>query len=1751
MNPFYSKFSRLVCGIILSILSLNVYGQNQVAKVTPDGTWYYEYLPADYNNNTDDYPIMFFFHGLGERGNNESDLTKVAKNGPPLHVKNGTDFPFILISPQLKTNLGNWPPNYMDEVVEHIFASDLRIDLNRVYITGLSLGGGGAWFYAQRFPEKITAVAPVCGSRNNTSEACNIAAENIPVWAFHGDADGTVSVNKTINMIDAINACTPAIDPTARITIYEGVGHNSWSRAYRTDNSLHDPNIYQWFMSHSKSSLSVSAGNDRTINLPTNTVNLTATINAAAAISTRLWTKVSGPSGASLSNTTTNTLTVSNLVAGIYTFRFTATDANGASAADDVKVTVVNSNSSPTANAGNDLQIQLPTNSATINGSGSDSDGTISSYSWIKTSGGTATLSNATTANLNVTGLVQGNYTFELTVTDDDGATASDEMNLQVLAAANASPTANAGPDKNIQLPANTVNLNGTGSDTDGTIATYLWEKFSGGSVTLSNTSTATATATNLTAGIYEFKLTVTDDDGASASDRVKVTVSAANQVPTITISNNPINITLPTSSTTLSATANDPDGSIASRLWEQQSGPSSSSIANPNNLTTIVSGLSSVGEYVFSLTVTDDQGASNSETVSVIVAAEEVNTPPTVSAGEDKFITLPTNSISLTGTASDADGTITEVRWSKVAGPAVNLAGVTTYQLDLTGMVEGSYRFRFRATDDDGDQNTDIVEVIVAPEEVNAVPTVSAGADVELTLPENTADITATASDSDGTIASYLWSQVSGPGGITIAGADSPTLMLSDLVEGVFEFSIAVTDDDGAQSTDQVLITVYAQNVPPTVNAGNDITITLPLDSAEVSGSASDSDGEIASYLWEQLSGPSTATIVFPDSSLLKVTDLVSGNYTFKLSATDDDGDVSSDNLKITVNEPDNESPVVSAGTDKTIQLPVNSLNLQATESDSDGTIASRQWQQISGPTAATLTNANTRTVTVSDLVEGSYTFEFMATDDDGAQGVDDVMVVVQAEAQNQPPVVTVGETQSLTLPTNSTVLEGSASDADGTIASYSWVKFSGPDATLTNENTSNLTLTNLVAGSYVFRLTATDDDGASANANVQVFVLPETVNQSPVANAGDNKLILLPQNITTIVGGGTDNDGTIVSYSWEQISGPNLTLQNTDNSTLTVSDLVEGVCDFKLTVTDDDGAISSDEMTLTISNEAVNIPPNADAGPDLSTILPINTLVINGSGSDQDGQVVSYSWTKVSGPSVSLSNTSTTTLNTSNLVEGVYVFQLKVTDDDGATDTDRVNVNVFSAETNQSPTVDAGADQSIQLPDNSITLTGTANDADGSITSVIWEKVSGGTATLANESTLNLELSDLVAGNYVFRLTAEDDDGVSVSDETNLSVLEEEANLPPTVNAGPDISIQLPDNSVTITPTVSDPDGDALTYRWAKESGPSVSITGENSLTVSLTELVEGSYLFKFTATDPDGERGIDRVIIDVLSEEILQPPIVNAGPLTTVQLPEDEAILSGEVASDGTIVSVEWEQISGPAPAILSNVNTLNLTVKGLIEGTYNYRLSAVDDQGQSAFDETEIIVYPEEEVDIPQPPTLELDNDILVQLPQEVIEVNALANSPDGLITNYVWEQLTGPSELSISPDSAANIEVTNFITGAYYLRLTVFDALDSTVSKITRITVLEEEELARPRRIFSPNNDGIDDVWNIEGAEELTDCTVRIINSRGKVLFSSVGYNDGWDGRDKLGQPVPEGMYYYIIDCPDKKAALSGVITIIR
>ncbi|WKV12902.1 PKD domain-containing protein [Marivirga harenae] len=1725
-----------------------VLAQNQLAKESPGGTWYYEYLPADYNSNTDDYPIMIFFHGLGERGNNEGDLTKVAKNGPPLHVKNGHDFPFILISPQLKTNLGNWPPNYMDEVVEHVLNDGLRIDLNRIYVTGLSLGGGGAWFYAHSFPEKIAAVAPVCGSRNNLNKACNIAAENIPVWAFHGDADGVVPLNRTTLMIDALNECTPAINPAPLLTVYEGIGHNSWSRAYRTDNSLHTPNIYEWFMQQSRASISVDAGEDITLNLPTNNASVSGTASSTAAISTYLWEKVSGPS-ATLSNTSTATLSVSNAVAGIYQFRLTATDADGNSASDQMKLTVVDSNSPPTANAGSNKQIQLPTSSTTISGTGTDSDGNIISYSWQKISGGAVTISNANQATLNLSALQAGIYVFELTVEDDDNVTDSDEMQLEVLEESNLDPIANAGVDIQMQLPTNSTNLVGSGTDDDGTISNYLWEKTSGPSVSLSNVNNSTATASNLVTGTYTFRLTVTDDDGASDSDLKNVTVLDANQVPTVSVDQVEQSITLPTNTVNIQASASDLDGNIASYLWEIVSEVGSSSLLNSSSSTLTVNDLDVAGQYVYSITVTDNEGATNTAEATVNVNDQPVNQLPNVNAGPDKFIVLPTNQVILNGTASDPDGTIVNYAWIKVSGGNATLTGENTQTLTASNLVEGNYRFRLTVTDDDGAKRSNAVDVNVAPEEVNIAPIVDAGNNKSITLPTNSVTIIATASD-DGMINSYLWEQISGNAGATLSGTNSSTLEVGGLTEGLYNFQITVEDDGGSFASDEVSVTVTAINTPPVANAGSNKNITLPKDSVDIIGSGTDEDGEIVSYQWTQSSGPASATLINENQATLEVKDLIAGQYRFEITVTDNDGDSDVDDLQVTVNEENNISPNVNAGNNRNLNLPTNSITINGVATDSDGSVESIEWTQVSGPSAGILTNISTLNLTASGLIEGDYVFRLSATDDDGAQASDEVTVTVIPEDVNSFPIVDAGENVTIKLPTNAVTLNGAASDVDGSVSSYNWTKISGGAATLTNQNTANLTLSGLIAGSYTFRLSVTDNEGASSFDEVFVFVLSESTNESPVANAGSDRLIVLPLASVTINGSGADNDGQIVSYEWSQVSGSSLTLANINLAKLTVSDLIAGQFVFQLKVIDDGGVEDSDEMTLTVSEEEVNQPPVADAGTDKTLVLPTNSIVLNGSGFDPEGNVSSYLWTKTSGGNAVLTNATNAKLTVSNLELGTYWFRLKVIDSEGLSSTDQMILTVLPENTNKIPTVNAGPNKNIKLPQNQITINGTASDSDGSISEVSWSKLSGGNGNLNNQNTLNLELTDLEAGNYTLELTATDNDNASATDLMSLTVLPEDANSPPTVNAGSDIQINLPNNSTSITANASDPDGDEISYFWSKISGPQLFIADNDQPTVNINDLVEGTYQIRIRVTDTEGAVAEDLVQIQVLSEEIIEPPVVNAGPNLSVELPSEALLIIGEAESEnGTIATVLWEQIAGEN-LTLSGENSNQLTIDDLSEGIFTFRFTATDNTGQSSFDEVQLNVLPEEEEFIPQPPTLSAGGDIILQLPDSAVTIEVFAQSENSLIASYSWEQLFGPTDLLIRPDTSNVVELSNFKEGAYYVRVNVsnIDSLENSATK--RITVLAEDELARPRKLFSPNGDGIDDFWQIEGVDGIDNCQIQVFDRSGKNVFESTGYANEWDG-NLNGNPLPEGAYYYVINCSDIAKKLTGTVVIIR
>ena len=191
-------------------------------------------LPEGYGAQKKAWPLILFLHGAGERGDN-LELVKV--HGPPKLAEQGSDLPFIIVSPQVETGKW-WDSMYLMALLDDV-EKRYDVDPNRIYLTGLSMGGYGTWELAMRAPERFAAIAPICGGGRRFT-ACQL--KNVPTWAFHGAKDQVVPLKASEEMVDAVNAC----GGEAILTVYPDAGHDSWTETY--DN----PELYDWFLSHSR-----------------------------------------------------------------------------------------------------------------------------------------------------------------------------------------------------------------------------------------------------------------------------------------------------------------------------------------------------------------------------------------------------------------------------------------------------------------------------------------------------------------------------------------------------------------------------------------------------------------------------------------------------------------------------------------------------------------------------------------------------------------------------------------------------------------------------------------------------------------------------------------------------------------------------------------------------------------------------------------------------------------------------------------------------------------------------------------------------------------------------------------------------------------------------------------------------------------------------------------------------------------------------------------------------------------------------------------------------------------------------------------------------------------------------------------------------------------------------------------------------------------------------------------------------------
>lgn len=704
----------------------------------------YLYLPNDYSTSTNTYPLLVFLHGMGEgacAGGLPALYNHGDAGGPPYFIErgqwpssftnpaNGQTYKFIVLAPQypcqwsyngrqLTTILNNFIPNY-------------RVDTSRIYVTGLSAGGIGTIEFAvhEGLPEPTypaAAIVPMSPASiyPPTIWGQTIVNESIDTWAIGSDPADTFGI-RARELVSVINSISPGFARFSNYPQGNPQGHCCWNTyynpTYRESINGVQMNIYEWMLQHTR-----------------------------------------------------------------------------------IGITPPPINLFPTANAGADQSITLPTNTITLSGSGSDSDGTIVSYAWTKVSGGSATIVSSNAATTVVNDLAQGTYRFRLTVTDDDGATASDEVvvnvvtqagvlapytgtpknipgtiqveeydnggegvayydNAQGNVAAGSGYRVNEGVDIEVTADTNgeynlgwteagewtkySVQVSTTGTYTlNARVASLLSDKSF--RVELDGTTIATVTIPNtggwqqwqtvsiptitLTAGAHTIRVyNITDGFNLNWISFETMTVSPINQSPTANAGTDQT-ITLPTTTATLSGSGTDTDGSVISYNWSQMSGPTAT-IGTATSASTATT-FTSAGTYIFQLTVTDNLGAIGTDTVTITINPAADPTPsgsgggggsssssssrgtnrPIANAGSDIIIALPTTSVTLRGTGTYTDGSVSYY-WTKQSGKSgariTTAANATT---TITNLQLGTYVFRLEVTDSDGKRATDEVTVQV-----------------------------------------------------------------------------------------------------------------------------------------------------------------------------------------------------------------------------------------------------------------------------------------------------------------------------------------------------------------------------------------------------------------------------------------------------------------------------------------------------------------------------------------------------------------------------------------------------------------------------------------------------------------------------------------------------------------------------------------------------------------------------------------------------------------------------------------------------------------------------------------------------------------------------------------------------------------------------------------------------------------------------------------------------------------------------
>ena len=1500
-----------------------------------------------------------------------------------------------------------------------------------------------------------------------------------------------------------------------------------------------------------------------------------------------------------------------------YNFTLTVTDNQGLTDTDTVTITATAPPfPAPVANAGPDLRVESG-DRVTLDGTDSSGGNRSLNYAWARTGGtrgGSVALIGANTASVTFTadiltpGAEDVIHVFTLTVTDYVGASHADTVTITVEApevpnlppeVPNLPPVANAGQDQ-IVVSGTTVQLDGSNSsDTDGTIASWSWARTGGtrgGTVTMTGANTARPTfiADTLSPGArnitHVFTLRVTDSAGATDTDTVTVTVESP-FAPTVAHAGNDQEVLSGTTvildgsgSTTdyrSTGTTTNPHG-VLKYAWARTGGTTGGSVTLNNasaerpvfTADSLDAGSDNV-IHVFTLTVTDEVGGTDTDTVTITVTAPSF-VIPVANAGPDRTVAAGMEVI-LDGTGSTVDhhGTIMSYAWKRTGGTSVDtvfLTGANTISPVFTAdaldaeAADVTHVFELTVTNNVGNFDTDTVTITVkAPEYHNPRPVPNAGPDQVVA---SGATVQLDGSGSLGGVGSlaYTWnhynSVVLNNPNTAYPSFTAPTLPIDTINDVIYVFDLAVTDDLGQKSRyDSMLVQVKAPgnpdywyahpNLPPVANAGPDQVVasgaTVQLDG---SGSSDTDSAGALQYVWgARTSGIIGNSIVLsPRFSAVRpsfeaevlapgAADVI---HTFILTVTDQHGAVDSDMMTVTIVAPFAAPPVADAGLDQVVDSgEIVSLDgsRSTTGHRSIGTITGPDnilnyaWTRTGGTSGASvlLNDASTAlpSFTADTLVPDAdnviHVFTLTVTNEAGETDTDIVKITVIAPIAE--PVANAGDDQLVSSGAEVT-LDGNDSTVDSsrTIRSWSWTRTDGTGVhtvALTNANTATPTFTanSLAPGTknitHVFTLSVRDSGGETDTDTVTITV--ESPFAPTVAHAGNDQEVL---SGTTVIldgsGSTTDyrNTGTttnphgVLKYAWARTGGTtggSVTLNNAnaERPVFTADSLAAGSDDvihiFTLTVTDKVGGRDTDTVTVTV--ESPNQPPVANAGPDL-VVAPGEIFTLDGSGStDSDGSIVSYRWWHVTYVSSSdsskllpLGNTSTINLTAETIEPGPYhktyeTYLLQVVDDDGVwSNLDAVRVTV--TDPFEAPIANAGPDQ-VVASGATVTLDGSGSTHDHRRSvSYSWEQTdeSGGSVSLTGASTATpgFTANTLAPGAndvvHVFTLTVTDEAGETDTDTVTVTV--ESPNQLPVANAGPDLVV-APGETFTLDGSRStDSDGSITGYYWWHYTYISssdnwkfrylgFSRTPTWNLTAETPESnpADKTY-YHLRVIDDDGDLSrFDAVRVTVI--EPFEVPIANAGP--------DQVVASGAtVTLDGSgsthdhrrSVSYSWEQTDESGGSVsLTGASTAtpgftaNTLAPGANDVVHVFTLTVTDEAGETGTDIVTITVVAPFAA-----PVANAGDDRSVLSGAEVTLDGSGSTHDHRRNISYSWEQTDGSGGSVLltganiaTPGFTANTLAPGANNETYVFTLTVTDNAGVANTDTVRVTVFSPFE----------------------------------------------------------------------------------------